>query len=112
MTSSPLPLRMAFTMYSVKPFAISTVIEGGIASSVRLTTASTKTGPSWASAAAIPPSTSSGFCREITRRLLHLHGFNHSCARQHGPGSLKSDPTVKGNAAQISSGCGRYFRRR
>jgi hypothetical protein len=54
-------------MYSVKPFAISTVIEGGIASSVRLTTASTRTGPSWASAAAIPPSTSPGSSNRIPR---------------------------------------------
>ena len=41
-------------MKSVKPFAISSVIDGGMASSVRLTTASIRTGPSWASAAAMP----------------------------------------------------------
>src|SRR5215813_9580929 len=40
MTSSARPPITAFTMKSVKPFAISSVMDGGIASSVRFTTAS------------------------------------------------------------------------
>lgn len=58
---------IAFTMYSEKPFAISTVMEGGIASSVRLTTASIRTGPSSANALAIPSSTSDGSFGRLPR---------------------------------------------
>src|SRR6266851_15873 len=66
-SSSPRPLITVFIMYSVKPFAISKVIAGGMASSVRFTTASIKTGPSWASASAIPASTSPGSSSLIPR---------------------------------------------
>lgn len=58
---------IAFTRYSEKPFAISTVMEGGIASSVRLTTASIRTGPSSANALAIPSSTSDGSFGRLPR---------------------------------------------
>jgi DNA-binding CsgD family transcriptional regulator len=40
-TSSSLPLMTAWSMYSENPFAISSVMAGGISSSVRFTTAST-----------------------------------------------------------------------
>jgi hypothetical protein len=50
MTASAPPFSTAFTMWRVKALAISMVMDGGIASSVRFTIASTRTGPSCVSA--------------------------------------------------------------
>src|SRR3979490_2491914 len=53
---------------------------GGMGSTVRLTTASTSTGPLWASAVAMPASTSAGPSSRIPRppqRPAHAAGLSH-----------------------------------